>query len=82
MVQAAAAILFGVVLAVLVGCDEVESAEVTAKHEQAAQERKSDLRPQDRMALSMPIRCDATATHSGTPGVLPRTRCYVRRGGK
>ena len=31
-----------------------------------------------RTLLSMPIPYDATATHSGTPGVVPRTYFYTR----
>lgn len=56
-----------------------DNPEVTAAHVKEATERKQDVHPADRIALSMPLQCDATATHSGTPGQMPRTRCYIRR---
>lgn len=68
---------FLTVLAILAKGSRSE-AEVTAAHVKAATERKQDVRPADRLALSYPIDCDATATQSGTPGELPRTRCYIR----
>ena len=48
------AAVFLVLLAfLLIGCGEVE----TAKLEQAAYEKKSDVKPEDRMALRIPMEC-------------------------
>ena len=76
MIQAAAAVLFGVFLAVLMGWDEAGSAEVTAAIKAGADERKA-VSPQDQVALTHPLEgCTAWVMHSGTPGELPRPRCY------
>jgi hypothetical protein len=76
MVQAAAAILFGVCLAVLVGWDEAGAAKVTASIKAEADERKA-VRPEDHVALTHPLSgCTAWVIHSGTPGELARPRCY------
>lgn len=64
------------------GAHEAIDAEVIASVEREVSQRKTDLSPKDRLALTSPLQCDATATHSGTPGVLPRTRCYVRKEAK
>lgn len=59
---------------------EFKSAEVTAKIEQAVYERKSDVTPQERIALTHPLDCDATmcARQSSRQGCLTRARCYFR----
>lgn len=48
--------LFGV-LALAAGSLDLSSAEVTAKIEQQAAQAKADIRPQDYVALTMPIGC-------------------------
>jgi hypothetical protein len=67
------AVCSGAVL--LYGCGEVESAEVTAKIVAEVDEKKA-LPPQ--VLLSHPLNCSAIVMYSGTPGEMPRTRCYVR----
>ena len=62
--------------------DDHFGAQVTAEHVKAADERKADVRPEDRMALSHPLQCDAWVMYSGTPGELPRSRCYQRKEAK
>ena len=57
--------------------DDHYGAQVTAEHVKAADERKADVKPADRLALTHPLPCDFTATHSGPQGI-DRTRCYVR----
>lgn len=75
MVRATSLTLFLTVLLVLAtGCD-ADSAEVTSKIVAEVDEKKA-LPPQ--ILLSSPITCDAVVMFSGTPGELPRTRCYVR----
>lgn len=68
MVQAAAAVLFGVCLAVLVGFDDAGSAEVTAAIKSEVDEKKA-VHPE----LIFPIPYDATVTMGAG-----RTRFYVR----
>jgi hypothetical protein len=76
MLRATALTLFLTILLVLIaGCGEVESAEVTAQIVAEVDEKKA-LPPQ--ILLSSPITCDAVVMFSGTPGELPRARCYVR----
>lgn len=75
-------LVFVLVLAILAKGGKKSDAEVTAAHVRAATESKQDIRPQDRIALTYPLDCDATVTASGTPGQLPRTRCYIRKGAK
>jgi hypothetical protein len=74
VVEGLALLAFIAVVALLAGCD-VESAEVTAQIVKETDEKKA-LPPQ--VLLSSPIRCDAVVIRSGTPGELPRARCYVR----
>lgn len=42
---------------VLVSTVDFRSAQVTAKHERDAAERKSDIKPEDRLALTHPLGC-------------------------
>ena len=73
MIRATSLTLFLTILLVLtVGCD-VESAEVTAKIKAEVDEKKADAKFQ----LTHPLPCSAWVQYSGTPGELPRTRCYV-----
>ena len=77
MVQAAA-VLFGVCLAVMVGFDDAGAAKVTAAHEREAAERKADMPPADRIhPFAHPLQYDATVTMGAG-----RTRFYVRGEGK
>jgi hypothetical protein len=70
MLRATSLTLFLTVLLVLAaGCD-ADSAEVTAKIVAEVDEKKA--------TFSHPLKCDAWVVHSGTPGEMPRTRCYVR----
>jgi methyl coenzyme M reductase beta subunit len=69
VVEGLALLAFIAVVALLAGCD-VESAEVTAKIVAEVDEKKA--------TFSHPLKCDAWVVHSGTPGELPRARCYVR----
>ena len=55
-------------VATLAGCD-AESSEVTAKIKAEVDEKK--------ITFTHPLQCDAWVQFSGTPGELPRTRCYV-----
>jgi hypothetical protein len=73
LMVAAVVIAFGA----FAGFQADRDAEITAEHVKEADERKA-IKPEERMALSAPLQCDATVMHSGTPGELPRTRCYVR----
>ena len=74
MLRATALTLFLTVILVLAtGCGEVESAEVTAKIVAEVDEKKADAKFQ----LTHPLPCSAWVQYSGTPGELPRTRCYV-----
>jgi hypothetical protein len=76
MLRATALTLFLTILLVLIaGCGEVESAEVTAQIVAEVDEKKA-LPPQ--VLLSHPLNCSAIVMYSGTPGEMPRTRCYVR----
>jgi hypothetical protein len=74
VIEGLALLAFFAVLALLAGCGEVESAEVTAKIVAEVDEKKADAKFQ----LLHPLQCDAWVMYSGTPGELPRTRCYVR----
>jgi hypothetical protein len=74
VVEGLALLAFIAVVALLAGCD-VESAEVTAKIVAEVDEKKA-LPPQ--VLLSHPLNCSAIVMYSGTPGEMPRTRCYVR----
>ena len=74
MLRATALTLFLTVLLVLMaGCGDVDEI-VTAKIVAEVDEKKADAKFQ----LSHPLPCDAWVMYSGTPGELPRTRCYVR----
>lgn len=56
----------GIVAAIaLVGTLDRSSAVVTAQHERAASERKTDLKPNDRSALMHPLRCQQTISKRG-----------------
>jgi len=62
---------------------ELIDAEVTASIERAAYERKTDLTPQDRVALSCPLQdCDATVTAKYHDHQQPCPACYVRKEGR
>jgi hypothetical protein len=74
VVEGLALLAFIAVVALLAGCD-VESAEVTAQIVAEVDEKKA-LPPQ--VLLSHPLNCSAIVMYSGTPGEMPRTRCYVR----
>lgn len=50
-------VLAAVGLALMAGNDEFKGAEVTALFEREAQEKKTDLRPEDYIALHHPIDC-------------------------
>lgn len=54
--------------------NEPIDAEVIASVEREVSQRKTDLSPKDRLALTSPLDCDAIVAHSkdGKP------RCYVR----
>ena len=54
-----------------------DDAEITALIVKETDERKA-VAPE--LVLSHPLDCDAIVMHSGTPGELPRARCYVRSG--
>jgi hypothetical protein len=73
MLRATALTLFLTVLLVLMaGCGDVDEI-VTAKIVAEVDEKKADAKFQ----LSHPLPCSAWVQYSGTPGELPRTRCYV-----
>jgi hypothetical protein len=74
VVEGLALLAFIAVVALLAGCD-AESAEVTAQIVAEVDEKKA-LPPQ--VLLSHPLNCSAIVMYSGTPGEMPRTRCYVR----
>ena len=56
---------------------ELIDAEVTAAVEREVSERKADVKPEDRVALTHPLQYDATVTMGAG-----RTRFYVRGEGK
>ena len=61
-------------VACLAGCD-AESSEVTAKIKAEVDEKK--------ITFTHPLEgCTAWTVHSGTPGELPRPRCYFPRSAK
>jgi hypothetical protein len=77
--QAVHAALAGAALALLIsGALERQSPDPAPQHVKEATERKQDVRPEDRIALTHPLQCDAWTMRSGTPGELPRARCYQR----
>ena len=73
MLRATSLTLFLTVLLVLMaGCGDVDEI-VTAKIVAEVDEKKADAKFQ----LSHPLEgCTAWTIHSGTPGELPRPRCY------
>lgn len=76
MVRLASGVFFLAVLALLAtACADDE--EITAAIVKEVSERKA-VAPE--LVLSHPLDCDAIVMHSGTPGELPRARCYVRSG--
>lgn len=76
--QTVLAVAAGMALAMLIGTLDRQSAEVTAQHIKAADERKADMPPADRIyPFRLPLEYDFTATHSGPEG-LGRTRFYSR----
>jgi hypothetical protein len=50
-------VVFAFAAALYVGKHDSESAEVTAKHEQAAAEAKADIKPADQVWLRLPLEC-------------------------
>lgn len=72
-------------MAMLLGGIDRHSAVVTEKHEREAFERKSDVKPEDRMALRMPIPfedCDATMRVGYFAHAMDYPRCYLAKGAK
>lgn len=78
-VQAVSLIVFLASLAVLTGCGEVESAEVTAKIVAEVDDKKSDMPPADRIfPFAHPMQYDARVSMRGA-GEDWRHRFYVRK---
>lgn len=53
------------VVLILISTADFHSAVVTEQLERAAAERKADLKPQDRLALTHPLRCQQTISKRG-----------------
>lgn len=64
------AVLLIIAALLIVGRLDYDSAVVTAAHEAETYEKKS--------MLGLPLDCDAWVVQSGTPGEVPKGRCYAR----
>lgn len=62
--------------ALILGGIDRRSAEVTAKHERAAYEKKANVKPADVVWMRLPLDCDATVSKRGA-GEHRATRCYA-----
>lgn len=74
------AVMFLIAIAGLaVGGFDFQSARVTEKHERAAAERKADVKPADRLALTSPLGCGQYVQKCDSRGCKVYAVCIDRR---